>query len=122
MPGAGSAACLLTTSLFAVLQKSLKLTDAPAVKQDYVFRSHKTRISAAHPVLFLLTWMSLRPPGAQRQFSSLSVYFTFQTGGKIAVNHDISAVSVELYARGLDYFRACLEIIVAIMVFFNIYT
>ncbi|GAQ78340.1 Ca2+-modulated nonselective cation channel polycystin [Klebsormidium nitens] len=60
--------------------------------------------------------------GAERQFSSMSVYFTFQKGGKIAVNRDISAVSVELYARNVDYFRACLEIIVALMVLYNIYT
>ena len=65
----------------------------------------------------------MRPivPGVERQFSDMSVFFTFQTGGKIAVNYDVSAVSVELYERGLDYFRACLEIIVALMVLYNFF-
>jgi hypothetical protein len=52
----------------------------------------------------------------------MSLYFTFQRGGKIAVNYDVSGVSVELYTSPLDYFRACLEIIVALAVFYNIFS
>jgi hypothetical protein len=46
---------------------------------------------------------------------------TFQQAGKIAINHVINAVNVQPYRRPLDYVRACLEIVVAVCIFYGVY-
>ncbi|GAQ92259.1 Ca2+-modulated nonselective cation channel polycystin [Klebsormidium nitens] len=59
--------------------------------------------------------------GDSHFFVSTEVRLTFQRAGKIAVNTNINGVNVQPYRRPVDYFLACLEIIVACSIFFGAY-
>jgi hypothetical protein len=64
------------------------------------------------------------PPfaGDVHHFAQAQVFFTFQQGGKIAVNTDIKGLNVEPYETTLDYVRGALEGLLVLGIAYGIFS
>lgn len=60
--------------------------------------------------------------GDAHHFAQLQAFFTFQPGGKIAVNTDIKGLNVEVYAKTEDWVRAALEVLLVIGIAYGIFS